>query len=139
MNLPFSVLNTKKEKPIRLQEGRGEITEPKSISTDFDKQIEDVLSKGLRVIDESDIMFIRNHKSRFYRNSIAILLLTLNIKRDSSFVFNPQFTSYKEYISRGVINLDNEAEFTRKLYHEIMCYNQKIDMILYEISSTSSY
>ena len=132
MNLPFSVLNTKKEKPLRIQEKRNEFSEPKSIQTDFDKQIEDVLSKGLPVIDQTDISFIRNYMNRFYRNNVAVLLLTLNIKRDNSFLYHAGFTAYKEYISRGVISKDSDADFTRKLSHEIMCYNQKIDFIIYE-------
>lgn len=129
MNLPFSVLNTKKIKPLRIKEEKYENNEPKSISVDFNQQIEDIFTKGLVVLDRNDVVFIIDNMNHFYRNNIAVLFLTLNIMKDPSFIYTEDYNHYVSYIKREFIKDENNELFMKKLNHQIQCYGQKIQNV----------
>ena len=130
MNLPFSVLNSKKNKPVRIHDLQKDNLESKSIVLDVDSQIDLFLKSGIIINNMEDIVFIKHNIAHFYKNNIAVLLLTLIFRRDQSFLYNPNYDEFVKYISRGVIPIEKYEEFKRKLNFEIQCYNEKIDNII---------
>uniref|UniRef100_A0A6C0BDR7 Uncharacterized protein n=1 Tax=viral metagenome TaxID=1070528 RepID=A0A6C0BDR7_9ZZZZ len=130
MNLPFSVLNSKREKPIRIQEEKFEIIESKDVSGEFERQLEDILTKGLEIVDYADVTFVKERMNNFYRNNIAVLLLTLNLRRNNSFIYTESYLKFVDYIKRGVIHEGKDSDFISKLNFQIQCYNEKIESIL---------
>lgn len=129
MNLPFSVLNTKKVKPLRIKEEKFENNDPKTISVDFNHQLEEIFNKGLSVIDRNDVVFVVDNMNHFYRNNIAVLFLTLNIMKDPSFIYTENYNHYVSFIKREFIKDENNDLFLKKLNHQIQCYAQKIENV----------
>jgi hypothetical protein len=148
MNLPFSVLNTKKEKPLRIQDEESEVFQVKTISYNFETQIQD-FSINFPSVDQEDINFINQNCSKFYRNNVAVLLLTLKLMKDPNFSNTGEFESYKKYIfvnrskekekegevkKEKIDDVQKQQNFERKLGHQIKCYEQKILAVVASIS-----
>ena len=133
MSFPYSVLRAKKVKNLRIIESTEEIVYLKNIKTDFENQLDDIINKGL-LIDSELINFVKSNINLFYRNNLAVILLTLNIKKyGNQFLSSQQYQSYFNYISRDKIKEEDEDDkriFTSKLNFEIGCYNEKIQNII---------
>jgi len=129
MNLPFSVLNNKKNKEFKIQEKKYDNSE-KVTSIDFDKNLGEMVKLNLKILNPSDINFVRDNIGHFYRNNLMILFLTLNIRFRNDFISDENYNLYITEISRGVISVDKMAEFNEKLNKELNVYNTKIENIL---------
>ena len=140
MSFPFSVFS-KKEKRVVILEKYSDYNEPKIILNYFESQIEELIKIQLITIDDNleDIKFIKNNISKFYRNNLAVLFLTMNIRRSPEFVLSEKFKEYVKYISRVEEKVQNkdekiisreEEEFLEKLKFEIGVYSKKIDIVI---------
>ena len=136
MSFPYSVMRSRNEKIVRIVEQNDDIVETKNIQLDFENQIKDVANKGLFIKPEH-ITFLMNNIVKFYRNNVAVLLLTINLMEEGdSFVNTNYYISYIDYIFRKKENdekrEDNEKKelFNQKLSIQIKIYRRKINTIL---------
>lgn len=136
MSFPYSVMRSRNEKIVRIVEQNDDIVETKNIQLDFENQIKDVANKGLFIKPEH-ITFLMNNIVKFYRNNVAVLLLTMNLMEEGdSFVNTNYYISYIDYIFRKKENdekrEDNEKKelFNQKLSIQIKIYRRKINTIL---------
>lgn len=136
MSFPYSVMRSRNEKIVRIVEQNDDIIETKNIQLDFENQIKDVANKGLFIKPEH-ITFLMNNIVKFYRNNVAVLLLTMNLMEEGdSFVNTNYYISYIDYIFRKKENdekrEDNEKKelFNQKLSIQIKIYRRKINTIL---------
>jgi hypothetical protein len=135
MSFPFSVFS-KKKKHVEISEKYFEYNEPKNITNYFDNQIEELIKIGLITIDNNlrDIKFIKDNINKFYKNNLAVLFLTMNIRRSSEFILSEKYKEYVKYISRvdekNVGSTSKEEEFIEKLTFEISVYSKKIDIVM---------
>jgi hypothetical protein len=133
MSFPFSVLQTKKEKSMRITQQETEISEVRNIKTDFDKKIEEFAKSGLVILNRDDLGFVAQYPNYFYRNNIMILILTLNLRRDSNFAISPEFERYREKILEGITGVDRIMEANEKLMFEIETYGLLIENTIKKI------
>lgn len=128
---PYSVLRAKKIKNARIVEAVEEIIDSKNIKIDFDNILDDIVSKGLYVHSE-DSYFVTSNMNLFYRNNLAVILLTLNIRRHGDqFLSSNYYQAYFNYIARKELKDDEERKvFASKLDFQIRCYNEKIQNII---------
>lgn len=136
MSFPYSVVRYRNEKIIRIVEQNEEIVESKNIQLDFENQLKDIVDKGLFIKPEH-VTFLMNNMVIFYRNNIAVLLLTMNLMEEGdNFVNGPHYRSYIEYILRKKIDDDKKIDdekrelFNQKLSIQIKTYEKKISNIL---------
>lgn len=130
MSFPYSVIRSKNEKIVRIVEQTEEITESKNIQLDFENQIKDVIDKGL-YIKPDHITFLMNNMVTFYRNNIAVLLLTMNLMEEGdNFVNTSHYKSYIEYILRKKTDEEKKELFNQKLSIQIKTYEKKIMTVL---------
>lgn len=137
MSFPFSVLQTKKEKSLKINNHENETIEVKNIRTDFDKKIKEFAESGLSILNRDDLGFISKYPNYFYRNNIMMLMLTLNLRRDSNFKISPEYDKYKMKIFEGVGNgVDKINEVNERLEFQLLTYNILIDNTLEKIKSS---
>ena len=143
MSFPFSVLRSKKEKRIIIEENKEDILEFKTITNDFDNIFTDIIEKGLYVTEEQKLFVITN-KNNFYRNNLAVIFLSLNcldsIRGGYDFYQTEQYITYENYISRNMFKNDVEDvkkrksnflidDFRLRLKTEVNSYIDKINRI----------
>lgn len=143
MSFPFSVLNSKREKKIRIIDVSREISNEKDLSREFDVQLNKIID--FMYIDPNDINFIMSNKNKFYRNNLAVLFLTLAMINDQHYIYtnNESYKKFLYYIYRINDNgegddnniksnliIEEDLEFQNKLFFEIECYREKIMKIL---------
>lgn len=133
MSFPFSVLQTKKEKSIRITQQELEVSEVRNIKTDFDKKIKEFAESGLAILNRDDLGFITQYPNYFYRNNIMLLMLTFNLRRDSNFAISSEFERYREKILQGITGIDRIMEANEKLMFEIETYGLLIENTIKKI------
>lgn len=130
-SFPYSVLRAKKVNRIRIIENTEEVVESKNIKVDFENQLKIITSEGL-FMDNEDINFVISNMNVFYRNNLATILLTLNIRRyGDQFLSSLHYQVYFNYIARDKIkDEDDRRTFSSKLNFEIGCYHIKIQEVI---------
>lgn len=127
MPFSFSILKSKKQKKIRIQELIEETFESKNINQDFERQMNEVLTAQLFIPIE-DQNFVRNNVNYFYRNNFPVIFLTLNLMRDGDkFVNTSYYQAFIDYIARKQMSEDKKDTFMQKLGVEIRAYRTKIE------------
>lgn len=130
MSFPYSVLRAKKEKKIRILDTGEDITESKNIRIDFQNQLDEITKKGL-LVDNEDSIFVTNNMHLFYRNNLAVILLTLNIRKHGvDYLKTDSYQQYFNYIARKQLDEEESKNFSSKLNFELKCYDEKIEKIL---------
>ena len=83
-------------------------------------------------MDNEDIGFVISNMNAFYRNNLATILLTLNIRRyGDQFLSSQHYQTYFNHIARDKIkDEDDKRIFSSKLNFEIGCYHIKIQEII---------
>lgn len=134
--LPFSVLKSKRVKYVRIIEDQDTVLESRNRQVDFEKNMSDVMSSGIYVLQEHE-MFIRNYISIFYRNNLAVLFLTLNLIRDPNFANTQYYKPYIKLIQRHQLSedkIDKQDLFESKLSLQISAYSKKIQSLMVRLN-----
>lgn len=131
--LPFSVLNSKRKKYVRITQETEASNNTKVRQADYQKTLNDFLEKNLYVKSDH-INFISNNIDIFYRNNLTVLFLALNILHNPEFINTDEYRKYIDSIQVTKVEGTNrhfKADlFEKRLNVQIQAYTIKIKNVM---------
>jgi hypothetical protein len=124
--LPYSVLNSKRLEKVKIIENK-DTMEIKTTNIDFEKQVNLIRDAGLEV-DQEDLDFIYRNIGYFYRNNLAVLLVTMKIiSHGELFINSKYYQPYVNFIARKELKDDKLKSFNNKFNIQVNAYKTKIE------------